>query len=409
MMNKTLKFVLILLLLLCAFAGNSAESAPAEPDLDGEIAVQQKARDDLDKKIQQYNETVKKKEQQAKGLLGRLTDLQQNSKMAQQEIKLLELQSNKLQKSMTELNREMAEINRNVDSLVRELRTRMVDMYKYGSREDLNLLLSAENTHEAISTAYLLERLARQDQLMIEELLNKISKLEQAKQSLDKNRHQLASRTSELKIQREKYNSTITETNQVLTGVQRDKQKAEAAAKETERAQQEIGRTIMALLQRKKQRTAEPAPSSGNAAVATQPRDYPVLARGSMLDWPLKGPIASPFGSRVHPVFKTKSFNSGIDIRAASGATVKAAGPGEVLFEGWLRGFGQVVIIDHGRNISTVYAHLSSTRVKERDAVQSGTVIGTVGNTGTTEGYSLHFEVRVGDAAKNPLDYLKKA
>jgi murein DD-endopeptidase MepM/ murein hydrolase activator NlpD len=127
-----------------------------------------------------------------------------------------------------------------------------------------------------------------------------------------------------------------------------------------------------------------------------------------MLGWPIRGPIASPYGSRVHPVFKTKSFNSGIDIRAASGAPVTAAGPGEVLFEGWLRGFGQVVIVDHGRNISTVYAHLASTRVKEGDAVEEGTPIGTVGNTGTSEGYSLHFEVRVGESAKNPLDYLKK-
>jgi murein DD-endopeptidase MepM/ murein hydrolase activator NlpD len=128
-----------------------------------------------------------------------------------------------------------------------------------------------------------------------------------------------------------------------------------------------------------------------------------------MLDWPINGKVVLPYGSRVHPTFKTKTFNSGIDIGATSGAAVRAAGPGEVLFEGWLRGFGQVVIIDHGGNISTVYAHLASTRVKERDAVHPGTVIGTVGNTGTMEGYNLHFEVRVGEAAKNPLDYLKKS
>jgi murein DD-endopeptidase MepM/ murein hydrolase activator NlpD len=73
-----------------------------------------------------------------------------------------------------------------------------------------------------------------------------------------------------------------------------------------------------------------------------------------------------------------------------------------------MRGYGQVVIIDHGRGYSTVYAHMSSTRVREGTVVGAGTTVGAVGNTGTTTGYHLHFEVRVGSAAKNPLDYLKR-
>jgi murein DD-endopeptidase MepM/ murein hydrolase activator NlpD len=415
-------------------------SAPAA-DLDSEIKVQEKARDDLNRKIQQYNEMAQKKSQQAQSLLGRITSLQQNSKVAQQQIKLLELHSNKLQKSMAELNREIAATSRKVNELVNELRFRIVSMYKYGSREGLNLLLSAENTHEAVTSAYLLERLSRHDQVVINALLAKVEELEQGKRTIEKNKQQLSARTRELNLQREKYNSSINETSAILSGVQRERQKAEVAAKEIERAQQEIGRTILVLMRRKKERemgeaskvspsaptavaispsasSPSPSPSPSPSALSANTSNgktkagsapaYPSLGRGSMLAWPIQGPIASPYGARVHPVFKTKSFNSGIDIRAASGAPVKAAGPGEVLFEGWLRGFGQVVIIDHGRNISTVYAHLSSSRVKERDAVEEGTVIGTVGNTGTSEGYSLHFEVRVGESAKNPLDYLKK-
>ncbi|MBR0256512.1 MAG: M23 family metallopeptidase, partial [Synergistaceae bacterium] len=111
---------------------------------------------------------------------------------------------------------------------------------------------------------------------------------------------------------------------------------------------------------------------------------------------------------RVHPVFKTKVFNSGIDIQAAAGTPVKAAGAGEVLYRGWLRGFGQVVIIDHGGNLSTVYAHLGGTSVNEGSTVKTGTVIGRVGNTGTDQEYGLHFEVRRGGSAVNPMNYLRK-
>ena len=373
-------------------------------ELDGEIAAQERARDELNKKIQQYNDTAQKKTQQAQGLLGRITSLQQDSKGAQQQIKLLELQANKLKKSMLDLDREILALSQRIDSLIGELRTRMVDMYKYGSREGLNLLLSAENTHEAVASAYLLNRLSRYDQVVVDELLGKRGELEQSKQSLKRNREQLAARTDALNAEREKYRASIRETHAILSVVRQDRQKAEAAVKEIEEAQREIGRTLFALLQQKKAREPDKIPQN-QVAPAIQ---YPTLARGSMLDWPVRGPIDRPYGSHVHPVFKTKAFNSGIDIRAPSGTPVKAAGPGEVLYEGWLRGFGQVVIIDHGQNISTVYAYLASTRVKERDVVQPGMVIGTVGNAGVTENYGLHFEIRVKELAKNPLDYLKK-
>ncbi len=398
--------ILFLLGIYLMFCVRTGWSAPADSDLDAEIAAQESTRNELSKKIEQYNETAKKKAQQAQGLLGRITNLRQNSQMARQQISVLELRSSRLQKAMAALNREMAETGGRVNELVLELRARVLSMYKYGSQEELNLLLSAENTHDAISSAYLLERLARHDQIVIDDLLHRMSELEQARKNLEKNRTQLAEQTRELNVQRAKYDSSISETSAVLSSVQRERAKAELAAREVEQAQREIGRTILVLLQRKKARETGTQGGAGGTSVPAQ--NYTYLARGSMLDWPLVGPISSPYGSRVHPVFRTKSFNSGIDIRAASGAPVKAAGPGEVLFEGWLRGFGQVVIIDHGNNLSTVYANLGSAKVKERDAVKAGTPIGTVGNTGTAVENSLHFEVRVGDAAKNPMDYLKR-
>ncbi|MBQ6910165.1 MAG: M23 family metallopeptidase, partial [Synergistaceae bacterium] len=115
----------------------------------------------------------------------------------------------------------------------------------------------------------------------------------------------------------------------------------------------------------------------------------------------------SKFGNRVHPMFKTKSNHSGIDIAAPSGTPVKAAASGEVLYVGWMRGYGQVIILDHGRNITTVYAHLSSTRVSDGQVIKAGSVIGGVGKTGNATGYHLHFEVRVNGKIQNPLSYLK--
>jgi murein DD-endopeptidase MepM/ murein hydrolase activator NlpD len=111
---------------------------------------------------------------------------------------------------------------------------------------------------------------------------------------------------------------------------------------------------------------------------------------------------------RVHPTFKTKIMHTGIDIRAERGVPVRAAGPGEVLYSGWLRGYGQVVIVDHGNSLTTVYAHLSSSVVEEGMPVKEGQTIGAVGSSGTATGAHLHFEVRVNGDARDPLAYLRR-
>ena len=156
------------------------------------------------------------------------------------------------------------------------------------------------------------------------------------------------------------------------------------------------------MLFRSKKREEE---ARGAPRAATQ---YTYLPSGGQLAWPIQGQITSSFGMRVHPTFKTKIVHTGIDIKGAQGTPVGAAGPGEVLFAGWLRGYGQVIIIDHGNNLSTVYAHLSSMSVREGAAVKKGQTIGAVGSTGVATGAHLHFEVRVGGEARDPMKYLRK-
>ena len=127
-----------------------------------------------------------------------------------------------------------------------------------------------------------------------------------------------------------------------------------------------------------------------------------------MFDWPVRGPLASPFGNRIHPILKRKILHSGMDIAAPNGTPIKAPAAGEVIYDGWLRGYGRVVVLDHGRGFSTLYAHLSASLVKEGQEVKSGAVIARVGKTGNVTGYHLHFEVRHYGTPVNPIKYLKK-
>lgn len=124
------------------------------------------------------------------------------------------------------------------------------------------------------------------------------------------------------------------------------------------------------------------------------------------LQWPVSGPITSPFGYRVHPVYGTRKLHTGIDISAAYGTPIAAAGDGTVIFAGWQSGYGNTTIIDVGNGLATLYAHQSSIKVSEGQTVKRGQVIGAVGSTGTSTGNHLHFEVRVDGTPTNPVPYL---
>ena len=130
----------------------------------------------------------------------------------------------------------------------------------------------------------------------------------------------------------------------------------------------------------------------------TQPA-APVKAE-RIFSWPLCGRLTSGFGPRK------RNFHDGIDLAAPVGTPVHAAGDGHVAFSGTLRGYGKVVILKHANEFHTVYAHHHRNRVKKGARVRRGDIIGEVGVTGRVTGPSLHFEIRKGRVARDPIPYL---
>ena len=109
---------------------------------------------------------------------------------------------------------------------------------------------------------------------------------------------------------------------------------------------------------------------------------------------------------RYHPILHITRLHAGCDFGAPIGATIRAVAPGEVIHASYMRGYGNVVIVDHGGGISTVYAHCSRISVSDGQRVTRGQHIANVGSTGLSTGPHLHFEVRVNGRAVNPRGYL---
>lgn len=384
------KFSALIILITLILTPAAAKRSRPRGSIDSQIAEEERKRADLAKQAQAYREQVRRMGAKVEGLLTKVNTLQQDESVAEQELTVLELQSEKIQENIDVLDEFMRDEQVKIDELSQKMSERLVDMYKYGESGRMRTLFASRSVFEAVEDAYLLKLMNERDEDILSQLQEKVQNMDLSRRTMDAHQARLKEKSQAVQEQREKYNQTIKDTNRFITSLQRQKALAEKAAKEAEEAQKEAG-AMIARLQRQRERAYIPA-----------------TGKGSKFDWPLRGPMASPFGNRIHPILRRKILHAGIDIAAANGTAVKTAAPGEVIYNGWLRGYGRVVVVDHGRGFSTLYAHLSASLVKEGQVVRDGATIARVGKTGNVTGYHLHFEVRHYGTPVNPIKYLKR-
>jgi murein DD-endopeptidase MepM/ murein hydrolase activator NlpD len=162
---------------------------------------------------------------------------------------------------------------------------------------------------------------------------------------------------------------------------------------------QEDRESVLDEIDALEQQSAELAARIRAAQRASAPVIVPPSGNG-LLAWPVSGPVTSGFGPRWG------QMHEGIDIAVALGTPVRAAAAGTVIYTGWLGGYGNLVVVDHGGGLSTAYAHNSSIAASVGQTVAAGQVISYSGSTGHSSGPHVHFEVRVNGSSVDPLGYL---
>lgn len=191
----------------------------------------------------------------------------------------------------------------------------------------------------------------------------------------------------------------------LLSGVREDRAMQERMAAEL----QEAARRLESLVQQ----LARRAPARRALARPPEPGRPPGPAVGlgrerGQLVWPVDGRVVGEFGPEVHPRFGTEIVRTGLDIEAPEGTPIRAVAAGRVAYRGWLRGYGNLVVLDHGDGYHTLYAHASEVLVDTGEQVSGGAVIGRVGDTGSVEGARLRFEVRYQGRAEDPRLWLRR-
>ena len=390
-MFRKFSVLVLLFLILIPSQVYSASKTKSKGNIDSQIAAEEKKRSELSKQIKKYKQQIKDMGAKVEGLLTKVNTLQLDESAARQELTVLELQNKKIQENITVLDANIKDEQIKINELSAQMRHRVLDMYKYGEAERMRMMFASRSVFEAVETAHLLGIVTEKDGEILSQLYSRVQNLDLSKQTMDEQQLKLKEKTEEVQNQRDKYKKSIKDTRKFINSLQREKELAEKAVLEAEQAQKQAGQMI-ASLQKKR---------------AGSKKSY-VSGRGSMFDWPVRGVIASNYGYRIHPILKRKILHTGIDIAAPNGTPVKAPAGGEVIYNGWLRGYGRVVVLDHGRGYSTLYAHLSASLVKEGQVVKEGATFAKVGKTGNTTGYHLHFEVRVFGTPDNPIKFLKR-
>jgi murein DD-endopeptidase MepM/ murein hydrolase activator NlpD len=322
-------------------------------------------------------------------LQAKLADVQ--TKLAKTEAELARLRD-RLRVKTRELHRTEAALAWQQKVFVR----RVVDSYKTGDVDYIDVLLGSIDWEDLVTRFSLVRQLVGNDNLLV-------TQLEEARRAVAREKAALAQMTAAKAETEARLNDQKTELAALQEQVVAKQQSVLAARRAKAQTLAQVVQTRKGYEQQERELLAE---SHQLQAIITGSSGSGTVHGTGRLAWPVSGPVVSGFGWRIHPIFHTRKFHTGIDIAVPYGTAIHAADSGTIIYAAGMSGYGNVIVVDHGGGLSTLYAHQSGFAVGMGAGVTRGQVIGYVGMTGYTTGPHLHFEVRVDGAPVDPLGYL---
>lgn len=272
-----------------------------------------------------------------------------------------------------------------IDNAARRLR----EIYEGRRLSIIEMFFQAQSLQAMIDLLYYQERIAQQDRNVLEQLRRRAHDLEVSTGLLGSEKNKLGSLITEIAKKAQEITKQKSQQEQIAEKLRTQRAFYEQAEQQLAQESEALEQQILNLESDSEHSNAKKTVGSGH------------------LSLPIKAPVTSPFGWRRHPIFGVKRFHSGIDLAGPNHASIKAADSGTVLFTGWYGGYGKVVIVSHGKNMATLYAHLSKVLVKKGQSVNKGDVLALEGTTGFSTGPHVHFEVRVNGKPNNPMQFVK--
>lgn len=394
MKKKIVSLILIFLILqyfcIFVFANDSITNEVTNSVTNSITDELEKQKEEVEDKLKEANTELEYVQGEMSDTMLKVQETEDKILKYKKEVAELGEKMDTLQKSIDESTAKLQIASQNYEEKSDMLAKRLVAMYEAGDTQYLDVLLKSKSITEFISRYYIIQEVAEYDSILINEVEQEKNNIEQTKQKLENEQ-------AEIKIVKAKNEQTTivlsnmqTLQKSYINELSADEKKLQEQITEYKNDQAEIERQIL---------------------LATNAINPDIQYTGGEMLWPvaISGTvITSDYGVREHPIQGVIKEHTGIDIgNTPTGTPVVAAADGVVTYAGWLGGYGNCVMINHGEGVVTLYGHGNKILTSVNKKVKKGETIMEVGSTGNSTGPHLHFEVRVNGSCTSPWQFVK--
>lgn len=371
------KWIVIISVIICSLGiCVYAENITGLQEQSNELAQQ---LNETNNRLQAVHEEMSKNMQELQELDGQIA-------LSEQEINTINVQINDLINQISENEKKLAEVQKEHDNIQGLLDARLIAMYKAPKLQNLDILLNSKSITEFIGNYYAMKQLNEYDEKLLEKVKQQKSDIETTKKILEEKKKQVNTDKQTQQKKAQVLSNTKTMREYYISKLTKEELELQSQIDQYNSQVSEIEAEIKLL------------------ALNSISEDY----IGGAMIWPIPGytQITSKYGMRVHPITGAYKLHTGMDVGAPTGASFVASANGIVTKATYNSAYGNMVIIDHGGGVQTLYAHGSEIIAQVGQIVSKGTEVLKVGSTGYSTGPHAHFEIRINGQTVNPQEYL---
>jgi septal ring factor EnvC (AmiA/AmiB activator) len=305
---------------------------------------------------------------------------------------------------LAKLEAQRGQIGSDLANLETRLAKRLSALYKLGDVGYFRILFSSKDYQDLARRTRFLKRIIASDAALIKDYQEKLTALRRQAREVEGTRKELSDLKTAAESRREAVESRRREKVALLERLRSEKEARLEAIRDLQRAAEELQGTFEEL----REVNSRPGGDRPERLVGAEP--FPLedfSRRRGQLPMPVKGSIIRGFGLQTDPELGTQIRSNGITVRAPYGEAIHAVHDGRVLYAGWFRGYGRILIMDHGEGYYTLVGHASELLKRVGDPVRQGETIARVGESGSLQGPVLYFEIRNKGKPVDPLEWIK--
>jgi len=374
-------------------------------DINTRIHDQTEKLKDLREKIDQYRSQLNSAKQEEQSLLDQLNSFDKDLSYTRQLVREMSRTLEDYRERITSMNEQLDRHETKLQELKDRFAKRAVQIYKQDTYQGIELLLTSSSINQAMVRLKYLRIINDANKTLFYSIAATMDSIESKKTRIQETIEKQEALLAERKTEEEYLRKQQQERRQLLSKVRQNQESLARSIQDQEEAARKLESLIADLERQREQRATQI--TRHRVRRGMDPSTDIESLRGE-LPWPARGEIVAKFGKYRHPELKTVTENTGIDIAAPKGTKVVAVLDGLVTTITWMRGYGNMIIIDHGNRYYTVYTHVMDIQVTQNSYVNTGDVIAYVGDSGSLDGAKLHFEIWGNRQKLNPEHWLTR-